>query len=441
MKHSMNGWVLMFLLFFAVGTTVGRANVINPVSVTASDSSSWSPTSDLLTTTGFSTSGDVSAWTVVVDNIAGMWCTNNVTVNAQWLLFDLGSSFNLTRAYFWQGYQANYEGRGVKDFEIWKSDATGTLISRLTSATTLTLNEAGPYYPSGTITTTGTQLFDLTGANAVRYIKIKINSTWSGATTEYVELGKVRFDNATVAAPTFDNAGGNFGYSVSPLTVHISCATDNATIHYTINGSGDPTESDPTYNASTGAIITHSTQVAVLKAKAFKTGFVSSNVTTATYTFVPGVITPVSVTASTEYLPYGPATGLLTNAGFTTTGDVSTWTVVVDNIYGMWCSMGGTVNAEWLLFDLGGQFNLSKTYLWQGYQAGYEGRGIKNFEIWKSDATGTLISRLTVTGLSASSRIRSDKNIASSTSCVTSKTVLLDRLTMSRTSSYNFSLI
>ena len=83
--------------------------------------------------------------------------------------------------------------------------------------------------------------------------------------------------SAAVFAPTFSVPGGTY---TKPQSVELSCATDGATIYYTLDGS-EPTESSTEYTSAI-AVATTTT----IKAKAFKGGE-ASDVATATYTIFP----------------------------------------------------------------------------------------------------------------------------------------------------------
>ena len=83
--------------------------------------------------------------------------------------------------------------------------------------------------------------------------------------------------SAAVSAPTFSVEEGAYTKAQS---VELSCATDGATIYYTLDGS-EPTESSTEY---TSAIAVETTTT--IKAKAFKGGE-ASGVATATYTILP----------------------------------------------------------------------------------------------------------------------------------------------------------
>jgi N-acetyl-beta-hexosaminidase len=101
-----------------------------------------------------------------------------------------------------------------------------------------------------------------------------IGDVWSFATLTIIEK---------VATPTFSPPAGTYG---PDLTVTISCATSGATIRYTTNGS-EPTTSSPTYSSAISV-----TSTMTLKAKAWKTGWTTSDTGTAAYTIIEKVATP-----------------------------------------------------------------------------------------------------------------------------------------------------
>jgi len=82
-----------------------------------------------------------------------------------------------------------------------------------------------------------------------------------------------------VAAPGFSPASMNFS---SPISVTLSDATAGARIYYTTDGS-TPTTSSALYSTP----VTISATTTTLKAMAAVTGMINSNVSTATYTYVP----------------------------------------------------------------------------------------------------------------------------------------------------------
>ncbi len=80
-----------------------------------------------------------------------------------------------------------------------------------------------------------------------------------------------------VATPTFSPAPGTYN---SLQNVTISCSTEGATIHYTEDGT-EPIEASPIYNSSI-EIPMNTTKI--IKARAFKTGWVASDILEGAYT-------------------------------------------------------------------------------------------------------------------------------------------------------------
>ena len=119
--------------------------------------------------------------------------------------------------------------------------------------------------------------FDLNVPVAAR---IKITKRSMGGSTSVniddICITDYIFDDQTVVTPVFTPNGGAF---LTPQTVTITCATTDATIRYTLDGS-EPTETSALYATS----LTISTTT-TLKAKAWKTDLQTSFTRTATFTF------------------------------------------------------------------------------------------------------------------------------------------------------------
>ena len=114
--------------------------------------------------------------------------------------------------------------------------------------------------------------FDLSSYDPT-YIKIV-----NGSNANYVGNIVINYAAAAptqVATPTFDPAAGAVAYNSS---VSISCATADATIHYTTNGT-DPTSSSATYSSPIAI-----TAATTIKAIAVKDGLTDSEIGTAAYT-------------------------------------------------------------------------------------------------------------------------------------------------------------
>ncbi|MBN1885093.1 MAG: chitobiase/beta-hexosaminidase C-terminal domain-containing protein [Candidatus Krumholzibacteriota bacterium] len=104
-----------------------------------------------------------------------------------------------------------------------------------------------------------------------------------------LSLGCSDDDSATapptpvVSAPTFDPPGGTY---MSVQHVTIGCATDGATIYYTIDGV-DPTESDCSCSPGDSIIVD---AMATLRARAYKDGMDPSPVVDAEYIVIPDLV-------------------------------------------------------------------------------------------------------------------------------------------------------
>jgi hypothetical protein len=85
-------------------------------------------------------------------------------------------------------------------------------------------------------------------------------------------------ENFTVAKPIFSVAEG----TITATPVFIACGTPGAVIHYTTNGA-DPTENDPVVASGSPVTVDHSL---TLKARAFRSGFTTSAVKSASYNVV-----------------------------------------------------------------------------------------------------------------------------------------------------------
>ena len=105
-----------------------------------------------------------------------------------------------------------------------------------------------------------------------------INTNIKDTQIEIFELNDIN----TVATPTFSPAGGTY---YEPQTVSIDCNTEGATIYYTTDGT-EPTIESSVY--SSPLVIANSTTV---KAIACKEGMENSNVATAEYNIIIGLVT------------------------------------------------------------------------------------------------------------------------------------------------------
>ncbi len=109
------------------------------------------------------------------------------------------------------------------------------------------------------------------------------------------------------------------------------------------------------------------------------------------------VITPTSAFANTYYSGSQNPVNLINNAGLdTSSGNVLTYTHASDgSANGMWHAGAGqgtggaapVVANQYIVFDLGANYDLSSTYIWQMVQNNNLGRGIKEFALYGSSAS------------------------------------------------------
>lgn len=125
-------------------------------------------------------------------------------------------------------------------------------------------------------------------------LTLKAKAWKDGLDPSYVRIAGYSFIPAT---PDFSPPGGIYQ---APQTVTVTCATTDAVIHYTIDGT-EPDESDPTIALSGTIPINVNT---TLKAKAFRTGWPSSVVKSADYSFS---IAPLAFTPDTGTYPSAQA--------------------------------------------------------------------------------------------------------------------------------------
>ncbi len=185
--------VCMFAVLATVLTVTGRAEVITPTNVTASSTLTGNPESNLLSSAGMTTTGDVLTWTWSGVS-TGIWMSAGGTSDTyvpQTLLFNLGKSVSLSKIYVWNfshdaEYMADYNTWDAKGFHVYASNAAGDLGTALGSGT-LDMVTSLPVT---------NQAFDLNGTNAVQYVKVVIDSGYAQASPGYyVDLARVRFES------------------------------------------------------------------------------------------------------------------------------------------------------------------------------------------------------------------------------------------------------
>jgi len=149
-------------------------------------------------------------------------------------------------------------------------------------------NDAAIYYTTdGSTPTENSTLYTapvpVTTTSTIKAVAVKAN--WQ---TSDVATLNVTITAPTVATPVFTPVAGTYADSV---TISLSCATDNAEIRYTTDGS-EPTSAAALYSTP----ITLNTTTTV-KAKAFKAGWFDSETATAVYNVVYDPVLTVDATA------------------------------------------------------------------------------------------------------------------------------------------------
>lgn len=163
--------------------------------------------------------------------------------------------------------------------------------------------ENGTYSSSMTITASGTLAATtvyvrMAAGLSVNTYSGNLSVASTGATSQTVALSGEVTAMPVVETPTFAPAGGTY---TEAQNVTIACATDGATIYYTLDGT-DPTTSSLVY---TTAIAISATKT--VKAMAVKSGMANSDIASATYT----IVTPAQETTYT----------LITNANALVVGE------------------------------------------------------------------------------------------------------------------------
>ncbi|MGD0978849.1 MAG: chitobiase/beta-hexosaminidase C-terminal domain-containing protein [Candidatus Bathyarchaeia archaeon] len=125
-------------------------------------------------------------------------------------------------------------------------------------------------------------------------LTVKAEAFKSGMTDSDTATATYTINPQQVSTPNLSPAGSSYS---SAQSVTISCATSEATIRYTVDGS-EPTSSSTVYSIP----ISVSSGTVTVKAKAFKDGMIDSDTASATYTIS---VEPAKVAAPTMSPPGG----------------------------------------------------------------------------------------------------------------------------------------
>lgn len=161
--------------------------------------------------------------------------------------------------------------------------ATGVTITQV--VLTASASSYNGYQSSGTITAStgevsgsGTTVTWTGSANSAFTLENNKQIRWTSIVVTYTPSGST----PTVATPTFSPVSGAY---TEDQSVTIDCATDGATIYYTIDGT-DPTETSNVYSSPIEV-----SETTTIKAIATADGYNNSSVATATYNIVQPLTT------------------------------------------------------------------------------------------------------------------------------------------------------
>ncbi|MBR3427530.1 MAG: chitobiase/beta-hexosaminidase C-terminal domain-containing protein [Bacteroidales bacterium] len=168
----------------------------------------------------------------------------------------------------------------------------------------------------------------------------------------FVKTEGIEPPTPVVATPTFTPEAGTYN---EPQTVSIACATEGATIHYTLDGS-DPTESSPVYSEPISI-----EETTTIKAIAMKEGYDNSAIAEATYTIQAGSGTVVIFNQDWEEDWHG-----WTKVSME--GETAEWTIAEHsgNHYAYMNAYQQGVNEDWLIspaFNLDAYANPVLTFI------------------------------------------------------------------------------
>lgn len=122
----------------------------------------------------------------------GMWTSKfGEPIDQQYITFDLGRVVNLDKVAIWQfaegldTYNLDFSDRGAKEIMLSVASVLNPESEDFTEIGTITLDQ----YAQGE--ELSAQIFDLVGANEIRYVKFDFHSNWGDP--DYIGLSEVRF--------------------------------------------------------------------------------------------------------------------------------------------------------------------------------------------------------------------------------------------------------
>ena len=211
-------------------------------------------------------------------------------------------------------------------------------------------------YPEGATTAIGSISYPLNTEDitALDGKTVKVTGYYVGisSSTYYnIMLGNIEEVVGSVAIPTFNPAAGSYSEAQS---VTISCATENASIYYTLDGT-DPDNSSTLYNGP----ITVSTTTTI-KAIAYDGAGNSSAIATATYTIlVPITIAEARAQATGDVYTMGTVTSFSVNNSNKTTAYIQDGTAAIVVFGEFTVAVGDEISVTGTLSDYNGLLEIT----------------------------------------------------------------------------------
>ena len=211
-------------------------------------------------------------------------------------------------------------------------------------------------YPEGATTAIGSISYPLNTEDitALDGKTVKVTGYYVGisSSTYYnIMLGNIEEVVGSVAIPTFNPAAGSYSEAQS---VTISCATENASIYYTLDGT-DPDDSSTLYNGP----ITVSTTTTI-KAIAYDGAGNSSAIATATYTIlVPITIAEARAQATGDVYTMGTVTSFSVNNSNKTTAYIQDATAAIVVFGEFTVAVGDEISVTGTLSDYNGLLEIT----------------------------------------------------------------------------------
>ena len=224
-------------------------------------------------------------------NLATIWGMQNNDVWPVWLKIELPIAHTVSAYKVGNGhgsttyYARIWQFQGSNDNSTWTTlDSQSLTLPWNGALTTFTLGSPGSYRwyrllisaNNGSTLVTSVGVFQLISSTTIPTINADTTLKAIGVKANYANSGVMSeaYTQSQLANVVFNPVDGTSGVSLVTLTNAVS----GATIRYTINGSTPTSSNGFTYSGPIGIVAPKT-----VKAYAYKTGYIDSNVSTATY--------------------------------------------------------------------------------------------------------------------------------------------------------------